>query len=504
MGVEIAGAIAFPGILNGRRDIYTSVMELTEANVIDEVNSALVFHLQNVAEETYLYWYRRGLQPVLDRHKERNSFILNKIIENHAAEIVTFKNGYFLMEDACYVSRNADVKDKVDELNEFLYRSGKHVADNAVADWFHMVGQAALYVEPTGDKEVPIKAYALDPRSAFVVYSLRPGNAPVFGVNVVIDNGKALIDVYTKTTIFHLAGGAYGRETTAYPVYEYTASTLLGVEPNRLKHIPIIEYRYNSVNTGSFEEVTYLLDAINNCQSNRMDGVEQFIQSIAIAVNCQFEEGTTADKIREAGMIALSSIGENKADFRILSEELNQQQTQILVDNLLDQVIRICCMPTRASHGRGTYDTTGQAAIFNNGWEQAASAARNTEDLFKQSNRYFDEILIDVLKDMGLLQLKLIDFELNFVRNETANVQSKAQALYTLLSGGMNPVLAYAKSGISNDPVSDVRMSDKYITMIWGDPDAPVEEGAEVQGGKDNPAKKLEKNNGDWVSGYWR
>ena len=77
-----AGQIAFPGILNGRRDIYTPIDTITERNVLEEVNSAIVWHLLNVAEETYLYWYRRGLQPILDRTKERNSFVLNKIIKD--------------------------------------------------------------------------------------------------------------------------------------------------------------------------------------------------------------------------------------------------------------------------------------------------------------------------------------------------------------------------------------------------------------------------------------
>ena len=169
-------------------------------------------------------------------------------------------------------------------------------------------------------------------------------------------------------------------------------------------------------------------------------------------------------------MIALRSIGENKADFKILSEELNQDQTQTLVDNLYEQALRICAMPTASKVGRGTYDSTGQAAIFNNGWEQAAACARNTEDLFRESNRYFDEILVDVLARKGLLNIDLVDFELNFVRNETANTQSKAQAAQTMLAMGLHPELALKKSGLSNDPVSDIKMSEPYLRMIWGNP----------------------------------
>ena len=460
--------------LYGRRDIYTANEKLTRENVITEVNYALGFHFRNVFEEQYLYWYRRGFQPIVNRTKDRNEFVLNKIAVNHAQEIVDFKNGYFLQEPAFYVSRKSGKKTNVDKLNEYLYRSGKQAADNILADWFHMVGKAALYVEPTDRDDIPLRAYALDPRSAFVVKSFKPGNRPVYGVNVVIADKTMFIDVYTEDTVFRLKGSYLGLSTTnddlGRPMYQTMAEEVLAVEPNLLRHIPIIEYRYNSVNMGAFEGVCSVLDAINQVQSDRVDGVDQFIQSLAIAVNCEFPEDTTAADIRKAGMIALRSIGENKADFKILSEELNQDQTQTLVDNLYEQALRICAMPTASKVGRGTYDSTGQAAIFNNGWEQAAACARNTEDLFRESNRYFDEILVDVLARKGLLNIDLVDFELNFVRNETANTQSKAQAAQTMLAMGLHPELALKKSGLSNDPVSDIKMSEPYLRMIWGNP----------------------------------
>ena len=467
--------IGLTDFLTGRRDIYAATEEINRNNVIDEVDNAIAYHLRNLTEEEYLYWYRRGFQPVLHRTKERNEFILNKVVENHAEEFCTFKNGYLFQEPAYYVSRTDSAQDKVDTLNEYLYRSGKHTADNKVADWFHMVGKAALFVEPTDDDETPLTAYALDPRSAFVVYSMRPGNKPVFAVNIVENGSEVYVDAWTDREVFRIYGRNDAERTTAYPDYATMAWDLKAVEPNILGHIPIIEYRYNSVNMACFEAVTYLFDAINDVQSNRVDGVAQFIQSIAVATNCEFDESVTADQIKKAGMIALRSVGDNKADFKILSEELNQDQTQTLVDNLYEQSLRIAAMPSQTKGGRSTSDT-GQAVLFRDGWEQAASAARNTEDLFKESNRYFDAILIDVLKRKGILDISITDFELNFVRNETANVQSKAQALNTMISSGLHPELALAKSGISNDPVSDLKMSEKWMTMIWGDPEQKAQE----------------------------
>ena len=92
--------------------------------------------------------------------------------------------------------------------------------------------------------------------------------------------------------------------------------------------------------------------------------------------------------------------------------------------------------------------------------------------MFRESNAYFDEIILHILREKKILDIKATDIYLQFPKNETVNVQSKAQAFQTLLAAGMHPELAASKSGISNDPVSDVKMSEKYLKMIWGDPDA--------------------------------
>lgn len=486
----------------GRLDIYSTFDEITEENVKTELNSALIYHIKNMLQEEFLYWYTRGVQPILHRSKDIREDILNIVQVNTAAEIVDFKNGYFLTQPCSYVSRRKGVQTKLKKLNEYLYRSGKLEVDNKVADWFHRVGKGVAFITPNEDKEAPFKAYALDPRSAFVVYSLKPGNEPVMGVNYVVADGKAKFDVFTKDYVFHLSGVQTGKTVTYEKSHDYmtTATTLDSVEPNVLGEIPIIEYRYNSVNTSAFELAIPLLDEISNLTSNACDGVEQFIQSLAIAVNCEFPEDTTITDIRKAGMIALRSIGENKADFKVLTEQLDQTQTKTLVDSIYDEVLRICAMPSR-SNGSSTYDTTGAAVLANFGWYQADAAARNTEDLFKESNRQFDRIIVEILKRKGLLDIDLNDFELNFVRNETANVQSKAQAFQTLMAAGLHPELAAAKSGISSDPVKDMKMSEKWLEMIWGSPETTVK--AEKQGNGQGEAEIIEedRDNGENETG---
>ena len=534
--------------LFGRLDIYAASDEITEENVVSELNTALPYHVQNLLQEDFLYWYRRNVQPILNRTKEVRPEILNIVQENHADEFVCFKNGFFLQKPAFYVARRNGAQSKVDKLNEYLYRSYKHDADNRTVDWFHTVGKGVILVEPDrgNDKETPVHAYALDPRSAFVVYSLKPGNEPVLGVNMVVVDGIAKFDVFTKKNVFHLTGGATGKMLTTQVNANFlaTAVSVDSVEPNTLGEIPIIEYRYNNNNMACYEAALPLFDEINNIISNACDGVEQFIQSLAVATNCEFPEGTTSNDIRKAGMIVLKSIGENKADFKILSQPLDQTQTKVLIDHLYEKALAICAMPSSTKGGHSTSDT-GAAVLARDGWYQASAAARNTEDLFRESNKQFDRIFIEILKRRGLLDINPADFELHFDHGETINIQAKAQAFNTMIASGLHPELAAEKSGISNDPVSDIKMSKKWLNMIWGDPDAPQpvpgQEGpdgmppsgadAPTSGGssgretvyKDeeqtaspkrgtqssseddrNKGKETNQRGGTWISGYWQ
>ena len=144
-----------------------------------------------------------------------------------------------------------------------------------------------------------------------------------------------------------------------------------------------------------FEVVLPLLDALNNVTSNRVDGIEQFIQSLAIAVNCDFPDGTTADDIKQAGLLVLKSIGENKADFKVLSQELNQQQTQTLVDYINYSIDKIVGLPSQAN-GNTSDSSNNGAVILKNGWQGAEARAKDREIIFKESETKTLKFILNV------------------------------------------------------------------------------------------------------------
>ena len=475
----------FETLLYGRLPIYTTIDGLDPERpeeIIAEVNEALSVHTMNLIAMEYLYWYRRGATPIYAKTKEVRPEINHKISENIYGSIVDFKNGYFLTQPAFYTSRkeDAEVNEKVKQLNEYLYVSGKQQADNELVDWFHTVGKGDLFVQANDDPDTPYKAYSLDPRTAFVVKSLKAGNPVVYGVHCVTKDGVLKLDVWDKNYKYELYGTVTGKLATPTPDYLCTASSIVSIEPNLLGAVPIIEYQYNSVGMSAAESVIPLLDAINDIQSGRLDSIDQFVQSLLIFYNCELGEdkdgnAITTQYVREAGALFLKSIGENKADVKELSSVLDQGQTQVLVDDLYQQALRICGMPDTTKGGTSTSDT-GLAVELRDGWNIAAMHARNCEDLFKKSNKEFDKIIVNLLKGKNILDISINDFELNFTRNEVQGVQSKAQALNTMLSSGLHPIIALSKCGLSADPVNDYEQSKGYMRLRWGDPDAPAEQ----------------------------
>ena len=402
------------GQFYGRMDIFSSVDEVTDENVVSVVNDALFWHARNLYEETELLWYCRGRQPVRDRKKKRNRFVCNKVVCNHATEIVTFKSGFFLTQPATYIARSDEAQGKVKELNEYLYRSGKMDADNDVVNWFHTVGKGCVLVEPGDTDDVPVVAHSLDPRQAFVIYSVRPGHRPLCGVNAVAIDNALYVDVYTSDKVYRMYGSSTAKTTTKamWPTLP-VVTDIREVLPNTIGLVPMVEYRYNSENFGVFEPAIPLLNSLNTIISNRIDGVEQFVQSLMVIYNADLPEGEDSTSIKDSGILLLKSTGEQKSDIKILSEQLDQGQTQTLVDDIYNRVLSICKVPV-VRYGMTSTSDTGAAALSRDGWQQAINDASNTEDEFKRSNRYFDRIFTEILRKKGILDVNMTDFELQF------------------------------------------------------------------------------------------
>ena len=121
----------------GRRVIKTSTTNITSENVVDVLLKALSIHALNRSEIDYLWEYYKGKQPILHRQKEVRPEITNRIVENRANEIVSFKVGYLCGEPIQYVGKNGseEITQGITRLNELMFAEDKAAQDQEIVEW---------------------------------------------------------------------------------------------------------------------------------------------------------------------------------------------------------------------------------------------------------------------------------------------------------------------------------------------------------------------------------
>lgn len=437
--------------LNGRRMILTDETEVNIGNVVQILRKALPYHWKNRSEISYLWSYYKGRQPILNRVKEVRPEITNKIVENRANEIVSFKSGYLMGEPLQYVSRgNAEnISDAINQLNEFVFAEEKPAKDKELADWFHICGTSFRMVLPDEmageDDESPFEIYTLDPRNTFVVYNNGLGNKPILGVKYVVDeNGVVHYSCYSD-----------------HEYFEIVESKVVSYDTHILGEIPIIEYPLNMARIGAFELVIPLLDAINLTDSNRLDGVEQFIQALMLFHNVDISS-EDFDELRERGAIKFKDIDPQlKAEINYLVSNLNQGETQTLVDHMYQTVLTICGMPNR--NGGSSTSDTGSAVIMRDGWSAAEARAKDSELMFKKSERIFLKVVLNICRTLADMDLKVCNVEIRFTRRNYENILQKAQVLDLMLKNNkIHPRLAFEHCGLFVDSDLAYTLSAEY------------------------------------------
>lgn len=465
--------------LHGRVEVLIGVDEITQDNLASVLEECLAVHAFNAAQIDYLYRYNRGIQPILWRIKQTRPEINNKVVENHAVEISDFTAAYFMGEPVVYVRRGEGDSSDIELLNNYMMFEDKAAHDMQMVEWMAICGvgyRMALPDKDSIDDEdlAPFEIDILDPRNTFVAYSTGFGHHRMIGVHRVrrkdaSGSHRWLYCGYTKTHYFEMWEGG----------------TIVKWEPHTLYDIPIFEYRLNMNMLGSFEPAIPVLNAINEIQSNRVDAIAQYVQSFLKFINCDIEEDTVSN-LRKMGAIVLKSVNGMESDVDIVSQELNQEQTQTIVDYLYERVLNICGLPSSTSGGSSTKDT-GNAVFLRDGWAQAESRAQITEKLWRKSERQFLNLILRIMDETRDVDMKLSAVECKFTRRQHDNLQSKCQALTSLLQAGIAPDVAIATSGLFNDPMDVAAQSEKYLAK-W----EPVEMTAtdDLDGGSDMDSKR--------------
>lgn len=434
----------------GRKTAYADVEEITPDNVVPVVGSCVGIFNSNKPVVRYLWNYYKGDQPIRYRTKVSRDDIINKIVENHAYEFVQFKTGQTYGEPVQYISRRDDerVNKAVDELNDYMVDANKQEKDITSGEWQSAVGTSFKAAQQKNG-DIPFRIVTPTPLNTFVIYS-RKTEEPLLAVQELKnENGEWYKVCYSENMEFWIKNGKL----------EYYGLHAFG-------DIPIVEYPNNAERISDIELVIDILDAMNNMQSNRMDAIEQFVQSWVKFVNCDVDEEQFQKMKMMGALVVKSNNGaENKADVDIMTQELSQTESQIAKDDLWDNALTILAIPNKQTNTGG--DTQG-AVELRNGWDFSKTRAKLKDPFVKSSEKRLAKVILNILRISGNdLGITTRDFDVQINHSPTDNLVVKCQSLQYLLQCGIHPLVAIKTIGLWGDAEKVFMLSKSYLDNLW-------------------------------------
>lgn len=434
----------------GRKIAYANVEQITADNIVNVIGNCIGAFYFNKTVIRYLWNYYKGDQPVLYRTKVQNADITNKVSENHAYEIVQFKVGQTYGEPIQLISRKDDdrINNAVDEFNDYLTDANKQEKDIKAGEWQSATGTSFKAVQITNG-DIPFRIVAPTPMNTFVIYN-QSTEEPLLAIQELKDaDGQMYKLCYTDSHECKIVNG----EVRDWKLHGFGG-------------IPIVEFPNNHERISDIELVIGLLDAINTMQSNRMDGVEQFVQFWIKFVNCDIDP-ETFEKMKISHALTVKSNNEqNKSDVDIMTQELNQTECQVAKDDLWDNAQSILAIPTRESQNSGG-DTQG-AVSLRAGWDFSKTRAKQKDPIIKTSEKRLAKVILNVIRikdhDLGLTAR---DFDVQINHSPLDNLYTKTQALDQMLKAGINPRIAVSTCGLWGDAEKVFIQSKPYFDVLY-------------------------------------
>lgn len=437
----------------GRKVAYANVDVVTEKNVVSIVQNTYSVFLKNKLAAEYLWNYKKGDQPIHYRTKTIRDDVNNPIVENHAWEIVRFKNGQTNGEPIqCVAVKKDDAVNKaVEKFNDYCMASGKHAKDISSGEWTSATGTGFKAVQRIKGGEIPFRLIVPTPLNTYIVYSSST-EEPLLAIQTLKDeNNLTYIMAFSGTMQFKIVD-----------------AKVVDSRLHAFGGIPIVEYPNNQDRISDIELVIDILDAINNMQSNRMDSIEQFVQSWIKFVNCDIDEETFAKMKMNGALVVKSNNGaENKADVDIMTQELNQTESQVAKDDLWNNALSILAIPNKEGNTGG--DTAG-AVELRNGWDFSKQAAKLKDAYTIEAERRLDKVVLNVIrqaKGNSECPLGQMDYTVQVSHSPTDNLQVKTQALQMLLQMGIHPLIAIKTVGLWADAEKVFMISKPFLDNLY-------------------------------------
>ncbi len=446
--------------LRGRRRIYTDVEEITENNVIEVLQDAILIHEQNRAEIAYLLTYEKGDQP-LKREKKVRKEIDIKVADNIANQVTEFKLGYDWGSPISYVQRGTkDLSgnspeqddDGISMLNEMNDAEGAPAKDQEMARYIEVTGIGFQMVDIKQDYEGDsvFDLLTLNPLFTFCIYRNTARQQKIAGVTYrTLKNGERYFTVYTKDRRFEIRNA---QEIINGPnqINDKWGFLPRSGEKNPMEAVPIVEFIRAYDRMGCFERQISDMDALNIEVSDFVNGVAQHVQEVwwgnDFDLPVDKETGEAKPPVSGQWLMTKTTQTGKTPIAKPLTSDVGYDGIQSNIQSKRNTILQKCYVPLQSDPGGGS---TGTAMSMSSGWSAAEASACKKELIIRKSKMEIIRLELaairkssDIPSDSPLLQLKPSDVYPKFTRQKTFDLGTKTNSMVAMIKSGIHGRIA--------------------------------------------------------------
>lgn len=282
--------------------------------------------------------YYKGEHLILNRQKDAD-LKNNKVVINNASYITDTNVGYIVGNPVQYQADEEFNESLISIIKEYEKQAINKI-DTVVARHLSIYGVAYeyIYAKPNTITGIDFKSAVLSPTNAYVETDKSVEENPLWACFWVLRDNSLESDnndTYYDVTLI---------DDKEIKMYVSKNNNLTFDETRSHKHffgkVPLFKYKNNDFESGDFEKVKTIIDALNMLQSDRINDKEQLVSAILAIYGATVDDDDMKDL--KTNRVIMMPDG-SKAEYLI--KALNEGEIEVLKKSLENDLHKISMTP---------------------------------------------------------------------------------------------------------------------------------------------------------------
>lgn len=450
-------------------EIPVRLRDLDEATIKYYLPQCIAQLEQNARKIRFFKEFVDGTHQNIDSYEyddKSSGKARNKIKENHAYEIVQFKEGFLLGDKKQFANKENVNNDDMTYLDKFLSDVNYYTKDLELRHNIYATGIGTSFIMPRGDIFTDIgegedrrvaydnTEYDVNVNSPFIYETVNSEENAVVYSSCIGESGLKDLFCFNVANVFDVNTKKTEQVITVYKrekIYEYKKVNglfeLREIADNRIYgKLPMTEHALNNTRISPIEVVFDLLNGINKILSNEVNSLEDKVNQLLVFTNCDIEQ-TDIDTLYKNGIVCLPPAlgGSVNPSVDTITNNVLYSETNVLMERVLTRTFDIVGVPLASA---AVSSGNNEAAYLGGGWTNASTIINRDILYFEQADREELRKIIKICKlnpDNPINEINANEIDIKYNVNQSNNLLVKTQSMQNLYDMGM-PLLDILKA----------------------------------------------------------